>query len=240
MLSDLNKTVSMSELMGTELVKPEVAGEDWRGVQHANLVDALQVAFDKKGLTMTNPFRLILMRGGADFTASFTVLNKLNQIGSIGIAVSNARRQGLTFFVGKSAPSLDYYVVVDRYGGFKDYPHWVYNQGFNLTDVADEAVLLWLEKVGQVSQVFKDLDSKKLSLPEAKSLLFEAAERKLIAWSRVGHIWKSWKIGKHRTGLTLLAVYEHYSWYNPPMQQMDLTMKFSRLILSNKKDLVLA
>lgn len=171
---------TFEKLRNIPLVRPANAGSDWQGVQHAQLIDALRTAARKRRWS-PGPLRAHISRLGADLEASFTMTH--GDVGptipAIGLAVSNAKRKQLRFYVGASILDGRAGIVTDAFPAGKRY-----TIGFVLQDEVEAALDRWEAFNDRRGDKYRRLQARKVSVEEALSFLAIAKNQQILPDSR--------------------------------------------------------
>lgn len=249
MISPHNKNlVAFREVEKTPLIPPERdAGtregnyRTWKGVPHAELIKGIVSAAKRAKLQPQKSRQYILMRNGSEMLA--TVPMGVPESGIqpyLGVVSSNSRRKCLTFYVGGTIEDVP--LVVDFFGGVRNFPSWEYVEGFNIASVCDEAISIWKERIERELEIrLNELVDMPLSDSDARLIIMDAATKGLTSYASIGGIWKWWENRKGKTGFDLLSAFTNCWSASDSFLQLEQLCKFQNLIvptLNRKKVLV--
>jgi len=223
------------EVENLKLVRPDGAGQFWKGVPHSQLIRNVANALDRAHLRpRLTKGKFVLSRGDADLIATIPVdgFYGMYEIHPhISFVASNACRKALEFYVGAMIGETP--LVVYQFGGIVKFPSWEYIGGFKLEDVCDEAVSYWKLNVPLILERYEELQAE--DQMDVSSLLFNAADRKMTTFNSLKRIWESYKLMKGTTGFDLLTAFSQHFQPERTMYRLEVLRNFAELVVPLNK-----
>ncbi len=179
------KQITLEQLARVRLVEPADAGALWQGVQHADLVTTFAQAITARNWTChKTDMRAALSKDKADVVASFALRRVPTPDGfkvEVGIKHSNARRFGLSVFIGLHDQKWGTsFVLFESEAGRKR------EGSFDLTQRIDESLTACAVVLDQAEQILADLRHTKIEGAELDRMFCHIGSEGILPWSRVG------------------------------------------------------
>ncbi len=225
------------DLEDVKLRKPAGSGTRWKGVSHYQLITAL-LAELREGEFSYSGTRYNLSRSGSDLV--FSCLVELPDVGvlsvkeghkskpialhpSFGVAASNARRKGLTFYSGFASATTHHKIVTTAWLGDK------YTIKFNLAAQVTSAVNHFLSTAQESAAIGASLKTIQMNEGRIRKVLMEAGARNLMPWSRIGRIADALN-GDRVSAWSLSVEFAKLVELNPPGYQMDQMLGLTQIL----------
>lgn len=222
----MQATTLIETLREIPLHRPATAGADWRGVQHAQLVDEIQRQLVARGLEVDYQ-RFWVYRLGADLDASFVLQNLGGPHNVLSLSVSNAKRKQLRFYVGTYDPQWSGRFVTETF-----YARNRYTYKFDLAAEVEEA----LDKAEQgFKRQYARLDRLRaapVSFDTAFTILARSGDTHLINRSKIYEAVQQFRDQPVRSLYGLAAAFSLAIEPGTPVGQLDALAAFYQLLIA--------
>ncbi len=244
MLQVYGDEVSVEDLRGIEVRRPDNAGRCWRDLKHFELVDSLNESFDAAGFTGRSQ-KWAVSKGGAELFGGFTFED--SEVGpnlhgacySVGFRSSNNMRYAVTMAMGAEVMVCKNGVITGTHVLSRKH-----TSGLRVNDLARRAVYTFINRISDVSKWVDGMRSKTLTTVLKDHLLMQAVRNGIMSGSHIAMVDAEYLRPRHQEFETRTA----WSLYNAfttiaqeqvsghprfsPARQFEAMNKFGELLLA--------
>ena len=213
MLSLCGKENTMADLKNVKMERPQGAGKFWKGIQHTELLDTMQTAFDKRGWAYDEP-KFTLQNDGARMAGAFDLnIPELpamdDQSYSLGFLTANDRSRSLRMSVGTTVFVCNNGMLTGDIVMQKRHTLHV-----SLVDEVDAALTAYSEKAAEIPKFVESLKETAIGQEGADHLLMEAGRNYVIGWKTLGEVSKEFQnpTFTDNAGESLWALYNAFTY----------------------------
>ena len=238
MITVCGANVSLVDARRIPLIRPETAGNRWKGVSHGDALDALITEFQKREWEVQDQqFALAGSKDnpGSDLVGAFDLkLPGLDapdgQAFSLGLMTSNALKRAMRIFVGTKI-----FVCNNGMATGEVVLARKHTLNFNVGDAIGPALDNYFIAAQKVGETVDRLKNRNLHISHAEHLILEAGRQGMLPWSRLSELDKQYREPPHKehgreTSWTLLNAFTEVVKRSPVHAQMDSMNKFRDML----------
>ena len=236
-----HKNTTLEDLRGIQMATPSGAGNHWRGLPHAMLVDSIRKEVRLRHWTILDQKFSISADGRGSKNANMVGAFRLSipdipppedQTLSMGILNSNAHRTALHMLVGTEVTSCGNGMVTKE---FTLRGKHVVN--FDVSEGLDEGFERYVGYIEDIHNTVASLRDDRLSEKNYEHLLFEAGRLGFMPASRIFRVHSAYNSEEHikeygwGNAWSLLNAFTTIVKMNPPWDQMRQMNDFRALLM---------
>ena len=226
------------EDLPTEIVRPENAGNRWRGVSHRDYAEAIMGDLNDRGVEVTSDRWATLQKGQVLIGSLDVVPPNIDGIPgqkfSTAVTHSNNMTRSMWMTVGTTVMICDNGVVTGEYVLRRKHTIRM-DLGLEIHNALDRAMV----KFGDTSRVVNQLRDTKMSKLAVDHSFMEVGRRGSLAWSQVGKAVKEYENPEHPEFLEFKGrawgVYQavnHVVKERSPLSQMESLRDLTKLLVA--------
>ena len=236
MITVYGENITLDQLCGIPVERPNGAGRAWKGIAHADLAYAILDEIRSRKWTCGG-HKFSLGAAGADMVGAFDLAipdipAPDGQTLSLGVVTSNAQKTALTLLVGTTVR-----VCTNGMATGEIVLRSKHTKRFDLYAGIERGLDEYARRATVIADVVAALRETKLGDRKAEHLLIESGRQGLMPWSRVGRVDAVYRSEAHRamhgagTAWSLLNAFTDIVKMNPPWHQMRQMNGFRGLLL---------
>lgn len=231
------REMSREQLSEVKLIRPELAGKTWRGIQHGELVETLHQSLEKRGVKTNDEHWFVEGMNNSHLTGSMSLRIKgftapEGMDFSIGINHSNNLDFALRFAVGTKIFVCSNGMVVGDYTLQRRHTN-----GVDLIGEIEQGVEQYLQRVPIVAETVQTMQAREISPVHRDQILMQAGREGLLPWSRIGAVDAQvrkprFAVFKGDSAWSLYNAFTYTVQKSPAHEQISSMSRFRELVLA--------
>jgi len=231
------RIVSRDELMTLDVVRPKDAGQQWQGVHHGELAQAIVMQLEEREISIVSENWHVAGKDDARLTGSLNLeipglTPPEGMAYSLGVHHGNDTCHALKFAAGTQIFICSNGMVTGDFTLRR-----LHTSGFNLLSVVEEGLGNFMDEIPAIAPFIDTLKTRRFTEDTSNHILMEAGRQHLLPWSRIGMVDKEYHKPRF-TGFepgTAWGLYNAFTYTvqkSPAQEQISSMSRFRDLVLA--------